>query len=295
MKQSYVLAVLAMVAIITGCSGSKPKVDTPDGAVRNMQQSILANRPDQIFKALPASYRTDIDNLVAEAARRMDAEIWNESMALLKQAAGILKSKRDLLLANPMMASVPNKADVEKNWDTGVALLQELVNSEFTDIERLRKGNVEGLLSGDGAAIMTRITSLMENIESSAEAGRELAKLKSMRVSLISQDGDSAVVKVDAPDETPENVAMVRVEEVWIPRDMADSFKQGIAGARENLEQIDFSSEEGRQKKNMALMQMGAIKPMLDRLEAAQTQEDIQSVFGGLMMGLMGAMKQGDM
>lgn len=294
MKRVSVLAAVAMTVVVAGCSGSKTKPDTPDGAIRNMQQSVLDNRPEQIFKAMPASYRADIDALVADAAKRMDTELWNESTALLKQAVGILKSKRELLLASPMMASVPNKADVEKNWDTGVSLLQALVNSEFISIERLRQGKVEGLLTDDGAAIMAKITGLMENSESSAEAGKALAKLKAMRVSLVSQDGDSAVVKIEAPEETPENIDMVKVEGVWIPKDMADGFNEGIAEARKNLEQIDFTSEEGKQKKAMILMQMGAIKPMLTQLEAAKTQEDVLAVFGGLMKGLMGAKNKGN-
>lgn len=292
MKRVSVLAVVAM-ATIMGCSGAKAKLDTPDGAIRNMQESVVNNRPEQLFKALPASYQADINGLVADAAKRMDTELWSEASGLLKQAVGLLKSKRSLILASPMMANVPNKADVEKNWDTGVALLQALLTSEFTSIERLRRGNVEGLLAKDGAALMAQMTRLMENSQQSAEAGKELAKFKAMKVSVVSTGADTAVVKVEAPDETPENIEMVKVEGVWIPKDMADGFKQGIAEARMNLAKIDFTSEEGKQKKSMAMMQMGMVKPMLAQLEAAQTQEDMQAVFGGVMMMMMGGMQQG--
>jgi hypothetical protein len=134
----------------------------------------------------------------------------------------------------------------------------------------------------------------MANSESSADAGKELAKLKDMRVSLVSQDGDNAIVKIEAPEETPENIDMVKVEGVWLPKEMASGFSLSIAEARKKLEQIDFTSEEGKQKKTMILMQIGAIKPLLTQLEAAKTQEDVQAVFGGLMMGLMGGMNQGN-
>ncbi len=293
MKRLHVMAVVAMVATITGCSGSAPTLDTPDGAMRNMQQAVVNSQPDQLFKALPASYQSDINALVADAATRMDAELWNESTALLLQVVGLLKSKRDLLLASPMMASVPNKDDVAKNWDNGVALLHALVNSEFTNIERLRQGNVAGLLAKDGGALMGKITSLMESSESSAEAGKELAKLKAMKVSVVSTGADTAVVKAETPGEEPETIEMVKVEGVWIPKDMATGFKDGIAEARKNLAQIDFTSEEGKQKKTMAMMQMGMVKPMLAQLEAAKTQEDLQAVFGGVMMMMMGGMQQG--
>lgn len=285
------VAGLALVIMGTACGGSKPSIDTPDGAVRNMQQAMVNNRPTQLFEAMPASYQSDIDAFISDAAQRMDAEIWNESTAVLKQIVRVLASKRDLLLASPMMASVPNKSDVEQNWDTAVSLLQIVLDSEFADIERLRQGNVAGLLSGDGAVIMTKVSSVVENSESSADMGKELSRLKSATVSLVSQDGDTAVVKVEMPDEAPEDIDMVKVEGVWIPKDMADGFKEGIAEARENLANIDFSSEEGKEKKTMILMQLGAIKPMLSQLEAAKTQEDLQAVFSGVMMMLMGGMQ----
>ncbi len=294
MKFARLLAVVTMTAMVVGCSDSKAKLQTPDGALRNIQESVINNHPVQIFKALPASYRADIDTLVVDAAQRMDAELWTQSSDLLKQVVGILKSKRPLLLASPMMASTPNKADIEKNWDAGVSILQALLNSDFAKLDRLRKGDVEGLLSGEGAAIMAQITHLMENSEQSAEMGEELAKLKAMRVSVVSEDGDSAVVKVEASDDESEMINMMRVEGVWIPQKMADAFKKGIAEAQENLKMIDFTSDEGKQKKTMMLMQIGAIKPLLTQLEKAKTQEELQAVFGGLMMGIMGGMNRGN-
>jgi hypothetical protein len=293
MKLARLLAVVTMTAMVVGCGGSKTKPQTPDGALRNIQESVTQNHPVEIFKALPASYRADIDALVVDAAQRMDAEIWAQSSDVLKQAVGLMKSKRALLLASPMMDSTPNKADIEKSWDAGISILEALVNSDFAKLDRLRKGNVEGLLAGDGAAIMAQVTRLMENSEQTAEAGKQLAKLKAMRVSVVSEDGDSAVVKVEAPDEEPEMVDMVRVEGVWIPREMADGFKEGIAETRKSLETMDFTTEEGKQKRTMVLMQLGAIKPMLTQLEKAKTQAELQSVFGGLMMGLMGGMNPG--
>ena len=294
MKLTRLLAVVTMTAMVVGCGGSKTKPQTPDGALRNFQESVTKNNPVQILKALPASYRADIDALVVDAAQRMDAEIWTQSSDLLKQALGLLKSKRALLLASPMMATTPNKADIEKNWDAGISILEALVNSDFVKLDRLRKGNVEGLLAGDGAAIMAQVTRLMANSEQSAEAGKQLAKLKAMRVSVVSEDGDSAVVKVEAPDEEPAMIDMMRVEGVWIPKEMADGFIKGIAATQNNLKTIDFSSEEGKQKKTMMLMQLGAIKPLLTQLAAAKTQEELQTVFGGLMMGLMGGMNPGN-
>jgi len=291
MKRTCVWSAVAMLVVMTGCGGSSSALDTPDGAMRNIQQAVQDSKPEQIFTALPASYQADLDTLVADAAKRMDTELWNEGVGLVKRVVRLLETKRDLLLASPMLANVPNKADIEKNWDTGVAFAQALVSSDFLKIERLRQGNIKGLLAGDGAALMAKMTTLVENSESSAEAGEALSTLKAATVALVSQDGDRAVIRVEAPGEEPETLEMVKIEGVWIPQEMADGFKEGIAEARKNLAQMDFTSEEGKQKKAMAMQQMAAVKPMLDQLEAAKTQQDLQVVFGGIMMMMMGGMQ----
>lgn len=292
-KMAGVAGVMAAVAMV-GCGGNQSTVASgPDDAILQVRDSIIENKPGAAFEMLPPSYQTDINSVVADAAKRMDEEIWNQGVGILQQVTRILESKRDLILSTEAMSSVPNPEDLKKNWKQGVSVLQAIVRSDFTNLERLQQGDVGKLLSESGAKIMASATDLMASSEQAAEAEAELDKIRNMTATVVSQEGDTAVVKVDTEGEEPEELEMVRVEGRWIPKDMADGFKEGIAEMRENLAGLDFSSEEGQQQKTMILAQMGGIKSMLDQLENAKTKEELEGIFGGLMMGIMGAMGGG--
>ncbi len=292
-KMAGVAGVMAAVAMV-GCGGNQSAVASgPDDAILQVRDSIVENKPEAAFEMLPPSYQADINSVVADAAKRMDEEIWNQGVGILQQVTRILESKRDLILSTEAMSSVPNPEDLKKNWKQGVSVLQAIVRSDFTNLERLQQGDVGKLLSESGAKIMASATDLMASSEQAAEAEAELDKIRNMTATVVSQEGDTAVVKVDTEGEEPEELEMVRVEGRWIPKDMADGFKEGIAEMRENLAGLDFSSEEGQQQKTMILAQMGGIKSMLDQLENAKTKEELEGIFGGLMMGIMGAMGGG--
>jgi hypothetical protein len=282
---------MAVVAglVFSGCNGSKPKAETPDAAVRNIQTAIIDCKPDVVFTALPPSYQADINALVVDLSTRMDAELWNEATGVIKQAVGIIDSKRDLILSSEILA---NKEDIKNNWDTGISMLKLLVNSDFMNLERLRKGNIETFLASDGAAIMKKMSTIMENSKASVEAAEELAKIKSTIFSTVSQEGDTAVIKVEAPNQEPETYTMTKIEGVWFPKDLADKFQETIAEARKGVEQIDFSTEEGKLMKTAAMQQINMAKPFLAQLEAAKTKEELQAVMNSLMMTvMMGAMQ----
>lgn len=292
-KMAGVAGLMAAVAMV-GCGGNQSAVASgPDDAILQVRDSIVENKPEAAFEMLPPSYQADINSVVADAAKRMDEEIWNQGVGILQQVTRILESKRDLILSTEAMSSVPNPEDLKKNWKQGVSVLQAIVRSDFTNLERLQQGDVGKLLSESGAKIMASATDLMASSEQAAEAEAELDKIRNMTATVVSQEGDTAVVKVDTEGEEPEELEMVRVEGRWIPKDMADGFKEGIAEMRENLAGLDFSSEEGQQQKTMILAQMGGIKSMLDQLENAKTKEELEGIFGGLMMGIMGAMGGG--
>lgn len=290
MQARQISSLVLVGSLVLGCSGGGTRADSPEAAVKSVQQAILDNQPAQIFEALPASYQSDINSLVADAAGRMDADLWNAVHGLLSQAVGIMESKRDLILETDSLAMMPNKAEVEANWDQMVKTLQVMLSSDLTNLEVLRQRDVKGLLAGSGAKMMAEFKTLVEDSEGAAEMAENLAKLESMKVTTLSNEDGKATVRVEVDGEEPEEVEMMQVEGAWLPVEMAEGFKEGIAEAREGLKEIDFTTPEGQQMKSMVMMQTGAVKAMLDQLEQAQTKEDIENVMGGMMMGIMSMM-----
>ncbi len=271
-----------------GCGGSKAKAaKTPDAVVMQVTKALEKNQPQVVFQALPASYQADINSVVADAAKKMDAEIWNESRDLIKQVLKVAKSKKSLILETRMLAANPEKEELSKNWDQGIEMLEVILGSGFTELDELRKGDVEKLLADGGPALMKQAKESKVNHPSYAEMKDGLDKLKSIKASVESQDGDVAKVKIEAEGEASEVVDFVRVEGKWIPKDMADAFALKITEARASIAKIDFTSEEGKAIKAKIMQQISMVKTMIAQAEAAKTSKELEGVMMGVMMGAM--------
>jgi hypothetical protein len=282
MRMVAAVSVCVGVAVMMAGCGKKPAAaKTPDKAVMNAVKALQKDKPQELFTALPASYQKDINSVVADAAKKMDEEVWNAGQDLLKQVVKIAKTKKKLILQSSMLASNPNKDEVEKNWDQGIDMLSTLINSDFTNLKKLRKGDVAAILANSGSTIMKKAKKLK------TEASEEIEKLNTVKATLVSQDGDKAKVKIEAKDEEPETVDFVRVEGQWIPADMAEGFTEGIESARENIAKIDFTSEEGKKLKSQILTQISAIKTSLKQVESAKTKEDLDGAMMGIIMSFM--------
>jgi len=270
---------------LTACGPAEPApAKTPDVALMNVAKSIGNNEPGAIFKALPASYQKEINSLVSEAAQKMDAELWEEGRGLIKSLVNIAKTKKDLILKTQMFAQTPNKIALSKSWDDGVSMLETILNNDITNLEKLRAGNVDGLLV-NGSEIMKKFFTLYSDQADKDEDF--LAKIKALKVTVISQEGDKATVKIETVGEEPENVEMVRVEGKWIPEALAEGFVEKIKEVRESLAEIDFTSEEGKAMKAQIMQQLTMVKSILVQAESATTSEQLEGILMGLMMGFM--------
>jgi hypothetical protein len=288
MTRHKIVVSAAMCVAIVGCSGGKPEAaNSPEQAILQARKGLVDNKPAAIFAILPPTYQADINGLVADAATRMDAEVWNKGVGLIKKATGILNAKRDLILSANMMQSLPNPGDLKQNWSHGVAIIETLVKSDFANLERLRKGDVGALLAGPGATVMRQFADLISTSQQAKEFETNLDKVRNMTATVVSRKDDTAVVKIETKGEAPNEMEMVRVEGHWIPKDLAGDFKTRIAELRQAVAALDFTTSEGVQKKTMLMTQMGAIDAMLDQLAQANTKEAIDGVIAGMMMGLM--------
>ena len=290
MKHSINFATASVVAcvFVLGCGGSNSQTaKTPDAVVMQVAKAVENNQPQAVFKALPASYQSDINSVIADATKKIDSEIWNEVQTLLKQVLKISKAKKSLILETRMLASNPKKKELSASWDQGIEMFETVINSDFADINKLRKGDVASLLAGSGAKIMKQVKAANVDNSDYKEMKESLDKLKSIKASVESQDGDTAKVKIEADGETSETVDFVRIEGKWIPKDMADSFAAKITEARAKIAKIDFTSEEGKAAKAKIMQQIGMAKTMIVQAEAAKTSAELEGVMMGVMMGAM--------
>lgn len=263
--------------------------DDPAAAVMAALEGVKSGRLQQSYDFFPASYQKDVDALVNQFAGKMDPEIWQQSFAVLNKAVQVLKTKKELILEGPMFAGPnagPQGEIARQNWDGAVTFLETLVGSDLADLEKLKALESRMFLEQTGNKLLTQALSL------GAAAGQNpLETLKDVSVTVVSRDGDKAVVKMVSPQEPEaQEVEFVKVEGKWLPQSLVDGWKDQIDQARAQIDQI--KPEELAAAKPQALGQLKSVDATLDKLLAAKTADEITAaatplIFQAMMMGQM--------
>lgn len=276
--------------ILSGCggSGAPEPAATADAAVMQVVDSLNANNAAGPWNMMPESYQQDLNGLMHGFAGKMDAGLWNSGTGTLKKLEEVLRTKKDLLLASPMLKSAPMQQDLSANYDQLVAILGTLTDSKLMSLEELKTADMGTLLSSTGSRLMEQASEVNISNSSPKPMGMNSmlkmpGKILETKAELVSEDGDTAVVRITTEGEKPQEVPFVRVEGKWIPQDMADNFPKSIQDGKKALEKFRISP----QMKSQAMMGLNMVNGMLDQIQAANTQEELQGVLGG-MMGMMG-------
>lgn len=266
--------------------------DTPDGTIRNVMTGLEQGNLRVAWDALPPSYQSDVNDLVHTFAENMDAQVWTAGTGILKTAVRILKEKKQFILAHPGVQQAPVDADtISKNWDPVVDLLDTIVNSELTDLEKLKTIDVGTFLSGTGKAVVDKIMAVASALEDQDFSVTDfpgvevdaagLASLQSAKISLLNADGDAATVRIEKQDGETEDVQMVRVEGKWLPKEMVDGWAAGVAEAKTALS--TEMGEQIKQNKQQVLAPMTMIGMVLNGILATKTQDEFNQAIENIM------------
>ena len=179
--------------------------------------------------------------------------------------------------------------------------MEKFAKSEFGSIAKLKKIDLGNVIETYGKDFMASIE------ETTQAAGEEnpfnLEALQSIKVEVISENGSEATIKVSGLPETPDLAAMTelpggipidlgemedlplpnlselengelvltKVEGKWIPKDMANGWKEGITMAKQGMG--DLSDLIPAEDKRMALGMIKAVNSGLNRVKKAKTSE----------------------
>jgi hypothetical protein len=282
------LGLLVLASLSTGCSTNEaaPIAETADQAVLQVAKGLADGRPQVLWHALPTSYQQDVTDLIHEFGSKMDAELWNRSFGVVQKITLVLSEKREFILDHPMLASkIEDREEAEEAWDALIGILEVVVNSDLSDLDRLKNLDVERFLSETGGELVDRFKQIAAFAPTEKVPGLGFADAKA---TLISSEGDTARVRVEVPGQPAKEEDFVRVEGKWIPTAMAAEWDQTIAQAREGL--VELSSEKMQQNKSTTLMQLSMVEGALDQLLATKTAAEFNTAVGGLMGMAMGAM-----
>lgn len=286
------LCLIASVVVLASSATAADIPATPDGTVRAVSAELADRHPEVLWHALPATYQKDITELTHAFAARMDPAVWDAAFGLGRRTTGLLRDKKEIILASSMVdAAGEKKADIEGGWDTMVSLLDSFFTSDVASLDKLKTISWESYLSTTGRDLMNLAAERSKASGDDAFDREFTAKLRQTEVEVVSSEGDTATVRVSAPDETPEEIQLTRVEGRWVPTDMAGDWDKNIAEAKEKL--ASMTDEEIQQGSMQAMMLIGMVDGMIAELETIESPEQfeqaIQGLLGPFLGGMMGA------
>jgi hypothetical protein len=243
------------------------------------------------WDALPASYQSDMNGIAHDFAAAVDADLWNRTFAVLGKLTRLLKEKEAFILGHPFVAEhLAESAGEGADWSAVVQIIDLLVTSELANVDQLATLDVGSFLTGTGNRFLQLFieASALSSVEHRAEFEAQRDSLLALRATLESTEGGVASVRIEVPGEDPTLQRFVRVEEKWIPADLADDWSTRIASAKESI--ANLSNEEMMANKPAILMQMSMVDSALDTLLAAKTAEEFNAGIGAVIGMAVGAM-----
>lgn len=313
MNRMHWLLLVLIPALVLGCTKSDDKKTEPgkggttaspiagakpDQTVEYVAKALAESRPVAAWQALPASYQTDVQNLIREFAGKMDKEVWDKGFIIAGKIVKVLKEKKQFILEHPEVAKTLPGADKKKlsdNLDAVVGLLETIVMSEISKHDELKKADVERFLSGTGAKLMSQIEGLSQIVDPAAfgpEGPIYLAtvttqfkglpaKLRSVKATVVKMEGTQATVRIEVRDEKPVDVPFIQVDGKWVPKELADDWPKMLAEAKGVLGMIP--AEELAKAKPEILKTMNMVEEKVDLLLKAKTQEEFNKVVDEIM------------
>ncbi len=275
--------IIVAVALLSGQAAAQESADV---TVRRVLEELRHHHPQAVWQALPASYQGDLEGLIHEFAAQADAEIWNLTFGVLNKAVRVLDEKREFIFEQPLVAArLQDTPEPDAAYDAVLTLVSTLTSSELSDVQRLRTLDPEAFLSGTVSRLMQQAQALRAALP---DAQVPLEELENTTITLVSSDGDQAVVRIESDGES-EDREFVRVEGKWIPRELAADWEKNIAEARLGVAELAARQRSPETEQVVGLMH--SINGTLDQMLAAQTTEtfeqSLQQLMGTVMFQIM--------
>ncbi len=290
----YALIPIAVVAVVVGafavrsCSApSTPRTpgSTPSNQAEGLRwtaeriQAIFdEGRLDTLYQLLPAPWRKDVEKRVAKSAEKIDADVWNSALELMKETAPVIEAQRENIV-KLFRANSENKSDWVPSTED-ISLFADFISElpRMLDLPTIRKGNLEPFF---GNATFLRVLARM-----ASEIQGRFFRL--IRVSPDPDDEQSLVFKMrvrswffdgDWKTET-ESEPFIRIDNRFVPKNWADEWDETMAKWDEEV--FEWDGSFGDTGKTEVLAAIRTIRISLPRIQKAQSPEELRSALDAL-------------
>ena len=260
---------------------------TPDGTVIAIVEALHEKHPEILWSALPPSYRKDISEITSDFAAKTDPEVYDHAFALLMRAFEVLDDQKDIIIGSQtFQESGADAAEVRAALSDTQAFTSILKGSEIATVAGLQTIDWERFLATTGAKLMAQAEAI-----DTGESTNPFEELVSIKAETIMIDGDRATLRISSKEHDPEDVEMVRIEDRWIPTDLADEWPEFVADARQGL--AEMTPETMAAQKTQIMMFLGMAEGFIDQVAALQTPEEFDAAIGPMLAPFMGGVGTG--
>jgi len=286
MKNLFVrfTAAAILFAGVLGFAAPAVAAEAPDVYMQNLLKEISKGNGAAIWNALPEDYQGDVEDLVEEFAKNMDADLWDGAFKVVGKLAKVMKDKKEYIFASEFTkaAPPPQLEEAKKNWDSIVEALSTVATSDISTIAGLKELDAEEFFEKTGNKVVGGLLKASENTPQAAEG---LKKLKSAKVTLVSKEGDDAVLKFETEGEEAKEEKYTLVDGKWLPAKMVDDWDDSIEKAKASLAALKIPAEQ-----KVQIMQfVGIANTLLDSLQAAKNQEEFDAALKSIQGLIPGA------
>ncbi len=264
--------------------------EAPDAAMKTILSELADGNGGILWKAMPASYQGDVNTIVQLAGNKIDAEMYDKTFSIVGRLGDVIGKQKEFILGTSLDQRSPeDQAKIEQALPIVVEFVKTICNSKIA--------SSMGLQSFDGQQFfdttiseLTKLT--VELSKLSNEAGQpNLDDLRNAVITVVESTDTEATLTFAAPGQAEETERFTKVENRWVPADMAAEWTQGVGDAITKLEAVTVEEVTAMKPQVMGVLTM--IDGVLTQIEAAETQEQFDQALQGAMMPLMGLMMMG--
>lgn len=278
---------LGSLFTFTACSPKAALPEAPDAAMRKIADELGKGNAGILWVATPETYQKDVTELVHLAGAKLDAEVYDRGFSLLTKLSDVLDKQRAFILSSQMAGQMTNKAEVEANWNSGLAMLRSLATSKLA--------TVQGLKTFDGAAFLdstgSEILGLAHKMSANSKDGPLAEQIKKTEFKAEDVTATTATLTMKDADGSSESASLIKVDGRWVPAELASEWTAKIAEAKASL--TELKPEEMAKSKPQILGALAMAEGVIAQLDAAKTQAEFDQALQGAMMPIMGLMMMG--
>ena len=287
---------LGTLPLLSGCGSSAQQAGPPAGpaeSMQNLMQGIADENSEVFWNFLPASYQQQINDQTHDLGAKMDPEMYDGIFNTAQRITSLLKDKKEFILKNQMIQGLPVPQEkLSEFWDPAVGVLSTIANGELSSVSKLKSFDGKAYIAKEGNALLKQAFQISSMIPQKEGELSFKERVKQTKITLVSEEGDKAKIKIEAPGEEAREEMMVKVEDKWIPEKLASNWQKQMDKTSEQIAGITPESVQANKPKVMAVL--NNINQQVAALENAKTEAEFNQKLTPIIMpvAMLGPMLQ---